>query len=197
VEQGELWQGHTQFPNGLVFAPQFLTMQEEQELLAAIRQLPLEQACYRSYVARRRIASFGSAYDFERNALTAAPPLPAFLQPLREKAAAWLDLPAARFAHALLTEYPPGTPLGWHRDVPDFDIVVGISLAGSARMRFRPYPLADPPRQQPFTLELQPRSAYVLQGEVRWRWQHSIAPTKALRYSITLRTPALRRRQAP
>jgi alkylated DNA repair protein (DNA oxidative demethylase) len=35
---------------------------------------------------------------------------------------------------------------------------------------------------------LEPRSAYVLAGAARFAWQHSIPPTKALRYSITFRT---------
>ena len=41
--------------------------------------------------------------------------------------------------------------------------------------------------------QYKPRSAYLLTGTARWGWQHSIAPTPALRYSITFRT---RRRRA-
>jgi alkylated DNA repair dioxygenase AlkB len=37
-------------------------------------------------------------------------------------------------------------------------------------------------------LTLEPRSIYLLRGAARWAWQHSVAPTKELRYSITLRT---------
>ena len=87
-----------------------------------------------------------------------------------------------------MAEYQPGTPLGWHRDVPQFERVVGISLAGQARMRFRPYPLRENRREDVFALDLDPRSVYVLQGDARWRWQHRVAPTRMLRYSITFRT---------
>jgi alkylated DNA repair dioxygenase AlkB len=175
-------------PHGLVYQPAFLTPDEEAALLREIAELPLQEAAYKSYTAKRRVASFGSSYDFDRNELDPAPPFPRFLHPLRDKVARWLDIPADEFVHGLVSEYRPGTALGWHRDVHQFGVVVGVSLASACRIRFRPYPPQDARRGEIFALELQPRSAYVLQGSIRWRWQHSIAPTKALRYSITLRT---------
>ena len=78
--------------------------------------------------------------------------------------------------------------VGWHRDMPDFAVIAGISLAAPARMRFRPYPPRKVPARERLGIELEPRSAYVMRNDVRWQWQHSIAPTEALRYSITLRT---------
>ena len=109
---------------------------------------------------------------------------------LRAKVARRLSVAAEAFSHALVTEYRPGTALGWHRDVPDFALVVGISLGTPCRMRFRPYP----PRRGAavFALELAPRSLYVLAGEARWQWQHGIAPTPGLRHSITFRTLSAR-----
>lgn len=38
------------------------------------------------------------------------------------------------------------------------------------------------------TLVVAPRSAYLLTGQARWTWQHSIPPGSALRYSLTFRT---------
>jgi alkylated DNA repair dioxygenase AlkB len=177
-------------PEGLVYRPEFVTADEETELLRAIAELPLEEATYKSYTAKRRVASFGSSYDFDRNELEPAPPFPEFLYPLREKVARWLAIPPGDFVHGLVSEYRPGTALGWHRDVHQFGVVVGVSLASSCRIRFRPYPPQPGRGKDIFALELQPRSAYALQGNIRWRWQHSIAPTKALRFSITLRTAA-------
>jgi len=171
---------------GLLYEPAFLSDKEEAALLGEIARLPLEEAKYRSFLARRRTASFGSAYDFERNQLGPAPGIPRFLLPLKEKVTALTGIPAGSFGHALVTEYRPGTELGWHRDVPEFDVVAGVSLAGACRMRFRPYP-ADR-RAKALALDLEPRSVYVLRDEIRWRWQHSVAPTKELRYSITFRT---------
>lgn len=186
--------GAEPLPAGLYFEADFLGRDDEGDLLAAIAAMPLHEARYKAYTARRRIASFGTQYDFEANELQRCQPLPASLKPLSDLARALLARAGGsgprRFTNALVAEYAPGTPLGWHRDVPDFEIIVGFSLLGSARMRLRPYPPTEPRRHAVQTIELPPRSAYVLQGEARWGWQHSIAPTDELRYSITFRTPA-------
>jgi alkylated DNA repair dioxygenase AlkB len=189
VRQADLFReaqpGH---PVGLRYEPDFITPAEEQELLAGIRTLPLHEAQYKQYTAKRRIASFGAKYDFSSNVLESAPGLVPFLQGLRTKVADWLELEPDRFAQALVAEYRPGTALGWHRDVPQFGVIVGVSLAGACRMRFRPYPVRQNKREGVFALELEPRSAYVLHGDARWGWQHSIPVTQTLRYSITFRT---------
>ena len=133
--------------------------------------------------------SYGGRYDYSRNTLDAAPPIPEFLMPLREKAARWAGVRADDFVHGLINEYQPGTPLGWHRDVPEFEVIVGVSLGGHARMRLRPYrPGEKQKREDVIVLELEPRSAYVMRGHARWGWQHCVSPTKELRYSITFRT---------
>ena len=158
----------------------------------SIAALPLHEARYKGYTARRRVAHFGTAYDYDDNRLLPAEPLPASLEPLRARAAEWLGEAPEALVSALVAEYRPGVPLGWHRDVPDFENVVGISLAGTARMRFRRYPPVQPKKSDVLSLELAPRSAYLLRAEARWGWQHSVAPTPALRYSITFRTPSTR-----
>jgi len=174
-------------PSGLLYREDFLSAGEEDELVAAIRALPLEEAKYKAYTARRRTASYGSSYDFETNRLSSAPAMPPFLLPLRQRISGLIGVVEQSVTHALVTEYRPGTELGWHRDVAEFEIVAGVSLAGSCRMRFRPYPPQKGAKV--FSLELAPRSVYVLRDEIRWRWQHSVARTPALRYSITFRTP--------
>ncbi len=173
-------------PGGLLYERDFIGAGEEAALLEQIGRLPLQEAKYKTYRARRRIAVFGSAYDFETYQLGPAPPLPLFLKPLEERVSRLIGVPPESFPHALINEYRPGTPLGWHRDVPEFELVVGVSLAGACRMRFRPYPPQKGAKA--YVLDLEPRSVYVLRDEIRWRWQHSVAPTKELRYSITFRT---------
>ena len=175
-------------PAGWEYTTDFISVAEEAALLAAIAALPLEEARYRGYVARRRVAHFGTDYDFGANRLLPAPPLPEAFRPLRERAAAWIGEPPEALGSALIAEYRPGVPLGWHRDVPDFETVVGVSLGGIARMRFRRYPPVKPKKADVLSLELAPRSAYLLRAEARWGWQHSIAPTPGLRWSITFRT---------
>ena len=179
-------------PSGWDYQPDFISESEEAELLAVIAPLPLHEAIYKGYTARRRVAHFGTAYDFDDNRLLPGPPLPEALEPLRDKAAAWVGEAPEALSSALVAEYRPGVPLGWHRDVPYFETVVGISLAGTARMRFRRYPPVSPKKADVLSLELAPRSAYVLRAEARWGWQHSVAPTPALRYSITFRTRSAR-----
>jgi alkylated DNA repair dioxygenase AlkB len=169
---------------GLLYEPDFLAAEEERSLIAQIQSLPLEEAKYKAYTAKRRTASFGFEYDFDHLKMHPAPPMPLFLDPLREKVAARLEIPKQDFVHTLVTEYRAGTELGWHRDVPEFEVVAGISLAGPCRMRFRAFER----KSKVFNLDLEPRSLYVLRDEIRWGWQHSVSPTPALRYSITFRT---------
>jgi alkylated DNA repair dioxygenase AlkB len=174
-------------PDGLLYQEDFLSAEDEQALLGEIRKLRFEEAKYKAYTARRRIVSYGSSYDFERNELGPAPAIPGFLQPLKSRVARLVAVEEKTIEHALVTEYRPGTELGWHRDVGEFGIVVGVSLAGTCRMRFRRYPPEKGAKV--FNLDLSPRSVYVLRDEIRWRWQHSVARTSELRYSITFRTP--------
>ena len=182
-------------PDGWRYREDFIDAAEEAALLQAIAAMPLHAARYKSYTARRRIASFGTEYDFDANRLLPGAPIPAVLLPLRARAAAWAGVAEDDFSSALVAEYAPGTPLGWHRDVPDFELVFGLSLGGAARMRLRRYPPVAPKKADVLAITLPPRSAYVLGGPARWGWQHAIAPTKALRWSIPLRTR--RRRGAP
>ena len=129
AQQNDLFDLEQQHPNGLLYRPDFISAEEEIGLLATIEALPLKQAQYGQYTARRRVTGFGSRYDYITNDLVPAPPTC--------RIAHWLDIPQSRFVHALVTEYRAGTPIGWHRDAPHFETVVGISLAGSCRMRFR------------------------------------------------------------
>src|SRR5262245_53543865 len=171
----------------MVYEPDFITPDEEAPLLTEISNLPLREAKYKDYTAKRRIMSYGASYDFTSTELIPAGPIPLFLHPLRERVARWVQVPASRFTHALIAEYTTGTQLCWHRDVPDFEIIAGVSLGGACRMRLRRYPPQKGRSAASLSLDLEPRSVYVMRGEARWRWQHSIPPTKAIRYSITFR----------
>jgi alkylated DNA repair dioxygenase AlkB len=186
---GDVAEGRdARLPPGWDYRAEFITGAEEAALLDVIVGLPLEEAIYKGYTARRRVVRFGVSYDFDNHRALPAAPLPEAFEPLRTRAAAWIGVVPAALTGLLVAEYRPGVPLGWHRDAPDFETVVGISLAGNARMRFRRYPPVQPKKADVLSLELAPRSAYVLRAEARWGWQHSIAPTPDLRYSLTFRT---------
>ena len=193
VQQPDLFDARPLLPEGFVYELEFLTPEEEAALIAHIRELPLKEAAYKQFTARRRTVNYGGQYDFTAGRLEPAPDIPPVLFPLREKVGKWAGVPPGHFVQALVTEYAPGTPLGWHRDVPDYEVIAGVSLGGRARMRLRPYrPREKQDRKAAIALELEPRSAYVMRGPARWGWQHCISETTELRYSITFRTAAAR-----
>lgn len=174
--------------DGLRYQADFLSGDEEAGLLEIIGSLPLHAAQHKEYIARRRVVSFGGSFDYDENILRPGAPLDARLVPLRDRVAAWLGVAPESLVHALVAEYTPGTPLGWHRDVPDFETIAGVSLGGAAVLRFRPYSPARPNTREALQLEVSPRSIYKMTGAARWEWQHCVPPVKALRWSITFRT---------
>ncbi|MBA2549258.1 MAG: alpha-ketoglutarate-dependent dioxygenase AlkB [Burkholderiaceae bacterium] len=176
------------WPAGLVYEPDFIDDDEQDHLLLAIGEVPFHDAQCFEYTAKRRVASFGSSYDFKTRELHHAEPIPGFLTALRRRVAHRASVPEDDFCQTLITEYRPGTPLGWHRDALNYEVVAGVSLGGRCRMRFRPYPPRGGRDPRTFAIELAPRSVYVMRGEVRWQWQHSITATHEQRWSITFRT---------
>ena len=179
-------------PDGFQYRDDFITVDDEAVLAGEIARLEFSTFEMRGVVARRRVAFFGSSYD-AGGAIT--PPIPTFLMPLRDKVAEWAQVGAPAFAMALVNEYPPGAPIGWHRDAPQYDIVAGISLRSSCRMKFRPYirPKAQASIQgrrriATHEISLERRSAYLMTGESRNAYEHHIPAVTALRYSITFRT---------
>jgi alkylated DNA repair dioxygenase AlkB len=181
---------------GFLYQPDFLTAEDEHSLVERIAAVEFTNFEMRGVVARRRVAFFGRSYE---GAGRAAPPLTPFLIDLRTKVAARVHRDPAAFVMALINEYPPGAAIGWHRDAPQYDIVAGISLLSSCRMKFRPYARPGQATGQRRTAtheyRLEPRSIYLLAGESRTAYEHHIPATAALRYSITFRT--LRERRQP
>jgi DNA oxidative demethylase len=173
-------------PEGLVHAPELLSGEEERSVLAALGELPLQEVRMRGQVARRTVRHFGLDYGYESYSLAPTDPLPAFLAPLRDRAATLAGIADPdELAQTLVSRYPPGAGIGWHRDAPMFGTVVGVSLLAPARMLLR-RPVDE--SHEVYELRLEPRSAYVLAGPARTAWQHSVRPVDALRWSITFRT---------
>jgi alkylated DNA repair dioxygenase AlkB len=183
--QLSLFGGPRALPEGLEYRRDFLTVQEEQELVDRFAALPFKPFEFHGFTGNRRTVSFGWHYAFDGSGLREAEPIPAWLDPVRARAAALAGLAPDRFAHALLIEYAPGAGIGWHRDRPVFGDVVGVSLAAPARLRFRRKAGTKWDRAEVLA---EPRSAYLLRGPARDEWEHSIPALETLRYSITLRT---------
>ena len=174
-------------PAGLVYAADFIGVEEEAALAGRIAGLPFKPFEFHGFTGNRRTISFGMHYAFDGSGLSEADPIPEWLQPLRARVAALAGLPAEAFVHALVIEYAPGAGIGWHRDRPVFGDVAGLSLLAPAPLRFR---RRAGTKWERFTLTAEPRSAYLLRGEARHRWEHSIPQLETLRYSVTLRTLA-------
>ena len=173
-------------PAGLVYERELLTPDEERRLLERFAELDFDEIRMHGVVAKRTAKHYGYDYDYERReALVDAEPIPDWLGPVREKAAALAGVEPAELVEALVQRYPEGAQIGWHRDAPMFGTVVGVSLLAPARLRFR---RGAAGARETAELELEPRSGYVLAGEARTKWQHHVPPTKSLRYSITFRT---------
>jgi alkylated DNA repair dioxygenase AlkB len=179
-------------PQGFEYLPDFIGAQDCAALLKAIAGMPLEEAQYKQFTAKRRVVHFGGRYDFSTRELLPADPMPEVLVPLRDRVARAAGIESSEFSRAMVAEYRAGTQLGWHRDVPEFELVAGVSLGSPARLQFRPYPPEKASRKNYFNAWMDPGSLYVLRGPVRWEWQHRVPPVSALRYSITFRTRSKR-----
>ena len=172
-------------PEGLRYRPEFLSAAEEEALLSEIAALPFRPFEFQGFVGKRETISFGWSYRFDGTGLAEADPIPGWLLPVRDRAAGLAGLAPAALVQALLIRYGEGAGLGWHRDRPVFDDVVGISLLSAAPLRFR---RKEGKKWARFTLHAAPRSAYLLRGPARTEWQHSLAPVETLRYAITFRS---------
>jgi alkylated DNA repair dioxygenase AlkB len=170
---------------GLTVREEMLEVAEEQALIAAIDQIELSPFQFQGFVGKRLTRSFGWRYDFNTARFDRTDPIPDWLLPLRDRAAALARLAPGDLAQALVIRYDAGAGIGWHRDRPVFDQVVGISLGAAAILNFRQRTATGFRRVK---LPLPPRSAYHLVGEVRHEWEHGIASHDALRYSITFRS---------
>jgi alkylated DNA repair protein (DNA oxidative demethylase) len=172
-------------PEGLKYAPDVIAPEAAARLVETFAALPFESFDFHGFKGNRRIVSYGGRYDFSASRLREAEPVPDFLQPARAAAAAFAGLEPETLVQAMVTEYAPGAGIGWHRDRPEFDKVVGLSFASEATMRFRRRRGEGWERA---ALPLAPGSAYLLDGPARQEWQHSIVPGDRLRYSVTFRS---------
>ena len=171
--------------SGLSQVAAIVAPEEEQTLIASIDESPLSPFRFHQWQGKRLTATYGWSYDFDDGSFTPAEAIPDWLLPVRAKAARFAGLPPDELAQALLIRYDPGAGIGWHRDRPVFEHVLGISLGAPATMRFRRRRRGGFDRAAAL---LTPRSIYHLTGEVRHQWEHSIAPMDATRWSITFRS---------
>jgi DNA oxidative demethylase len=178
---------------GLATAPDIVSESEEQALIARIDAEDLQPFRFQQWTGKRLTHSFGWSYDFQTGVADRADPIPEWLAPLRDRAGAFAGLPPEAIVQALLIRYDPGAGIGWHRDRPIYEHVIGVSLGTTAAMRFRRQRAGKWERR---TVPLEPRGIYHLSGEVRHEWEHSIAAMAEPRHSVTFRTFSAKGRAA-
>jgi alkylated DNA repair dioxygenase AlkB len=183
----ELFPTHRHLPAGFHYLLEFLTETEENALLKSISKLHLHPLIFQGFEAKRKVISYGYDYSFDQRKITKGDAIPPDFQWVLDKAAERLNIPN-NFEELLITEYPPGAVINWHRDAPPFEIIAGISLLGDCTFRFRPFDKKKQNRKSTISIPLPRRSLYLMQGESRVAWQHSILPVSTTRYSITLRS---------
>lgn len=176
------------FPEGFSYFEDFLSEDEEQQLLEIVTAIDVHPFIFQGYTANRKVASFGFDYSFTNRNLSKGKNIPEDFQFLIEKVAAKLEISPADFGELLITEYPPGSVINWHRDAPPFDLIVGISLLTDCIFRLRPQEKTSQIKQNVISFPVKRRSLYVISELSRSEWQHSITPVKSTRFSITLRT---------
>lgn len=176
------------FPPGFIYQTDFITNEEESELIGLCVELRPTPMNFHGFEAKRKVASFGYDYSFEKRALSRGKDIPPGFNFLIERVADTFNLKKASIGELLVTEYPPGSVINWHRDAPPFGLIIGISLLSDCIFRFRPYDKKLQGRKSTLSFDVNRRSMYLMEGESRSHWEHSISPVKEPRFSITLRT---------
>ena len=175
-------------PKGFHYFPDFITTEEEKQLLEEVMNTERHTLIFQGYEAKRKVASFGYDWNFTSRKLSKGKDIPPAFYFLMEKVAKHLSIKREEFAELLATEYPVGSVINWHRDAPPFDLIAGISLMTDCIFRLRPHDKAKQGKGSVISLPVKRRSLYVMHGPAREEWQHSTDPVKEVRYSITLRT---------
>jgi alkylated DNA repair dioxygenase AlkB len=184
----ELKDEHTETtPSGFRYQRDVMTEPEEAALVASLEKLDLKPFDFHGRLGNRRVVSFGLKYNYSRRSIEGASETPSFLRELSVRAAEFAGIETDEFRQVGVNEYRHGAGIGWHKDKAQFGIIVGISLLAPATMRFRRVQGGGWAR---ISRVVEPRSIYVLSGEARTVWEHSIPPLDKLRYSVTFRTLA-------
>jgi alkylated DNA repair dioxygenase AlkB len=172
-------------PAGFRYAADLFSPADERDFVAVFETLPFKPFEFHGYQGNRRIVSYGYRYDYTGRALRTSEAMPDFLAPLRAVASQFSGIAEGKLEQALVTEYAPGAGIGWHRDKPMFEDVVALSFLAPCALRLR---RQDGTGWQRQSVDIAPRSGYLLHGAVRSEWEHSIMPMDVLRYSVTFRS---------
>lgn len=175
-------------PTGFTYYSSFISAEEESKLIDIIKKFDLQNMKFHEYEAKRKVISFGNGWSFTEQRIKQGNPIPAEFNFLVEKIANKLATPVTSIAQFLITAYPVGSVINWHRDAPPFETIAGISLLSSCTFKLRPHEKQLQTRKATVSLNVEPRSLYIMTNEAKTEWQHCTAPVEKMRYSLTFRT---------
>lgn len=164
--------------NNLIFLENFITKQEEKDLLNSIQDYKTKNP---KLVANYGSNNYGSIYFGERYKKE---PLifPDFIKTLCDKLIRNQLIKEYPFGVAI-NEYQKGQKIGPHIDKPvSGPIVTILSLNSNATMIFKKKGELD------IIQDLTPRSLIQMSGDIRDNWTHEILPVKELRISLIFRS---------
>jgi alkylated DNA repair dioxygenase AlkB len=185
---GSLFPSENIYPNGFIYHPDFIDANQENDLIEIIKQFELRPMMFQGFEAKRRTMSFGYDYSFDDRKISKGKNIPHEFYPLVSRVAEVCHVKQEDFSELLVTEYPVGSVINWHRDAPPFELIAGISVLSDCIFKLRPHDKAKQTRKSIISFPVAHRSLYIIKNEARYDWQHSTAPVKHVRYSITLRT---------
>lgn len=175
-------------PAGFHYHSAFINEAEEMFLIKTIEQFDLQNMKFHEYEAKRKVISFGRGWSFTEQQLKEGNPIPVEFNFLVERIADHLQIPTELIAQFLITEYPVGSVINWHRDAPPFETIVGVSLLSDCTFKLRPHDKEKQTRSATVSLPVQRRSLYTMTGVSKNAWQHCTVPLNKVRYSLTFRT---------
>ena len=169
-------------PPGLMLGADIVSPEHERELIELIEVCQPEIHSYDPDNPRSSV-TFGWNYDFDTEMLVREGPMPPPFESLCQTAADFAGIDPKAIVNCLLNRYDPGSVIQPHIDKPVWNYVIGISLGSATTMEFGWERSGDVVQ-----VELAPRSIYVLKGEARHVFTHSIPSVERTRYSITFRS---------
>jgi len=164
-------------PSGLISVADVMTAEGEQELLRLISENEWDTTL------ARRVQHYGHRYNYNYKnagaeaALAAVKPIPEWAHTLFEKCAVAGGINVAPSSlQVIVNEYVPGQGISAHVDDPQQfgDWVITVSLGSACQMDFK-----KQKSEEKHSIMLPPRSAYIMTGESRYKWTHSIPARKS------------------
>ena len=165
---------------GLLYIENFLTREEETELLQHING-PLDVNWINEKgrfggTLHRRNQQYGWKYNYETRAAEKTSSMPEFFDRLIDNIMTKTSIVTERPDQVIINEYLPGQGITPHVDnVEHFgDIVIGVSLLAPTMMKF-----VELQNHENFTdVYIMPRSLYFITGTARYKFKHSISTDK-------------------